>query len=681
MNEVEHRSRRRTLLLLFLVAGAAAIPLAFGLLHPFVTMADNNTAEYAQPARNLLRHGPIATRLGLVTDVGENAPARFAFYTHHPPLMAIVAAGAFMLFGVSEGAARVYPAVCSLGSALAVFLIWRRCRGDLPGAVAAIVMTTLPGFGHFGKMLGAEAPTLFFSLIALLVYRAGADRGMAGDRRGSVALLLVYAASCLSGWAGFYIGPLLMLDASTKGSSASGSRRRTMIGIGLTGLAVFALLATQVVIMTGSLDTLIGAARYRFTGAAPGLVSIGENQSWMRHVAAYLPRLFSVEAGPAVIVGVLAAGVALARRRASREGAMTVTILALLGLAHPLLFHGAAFYHDWLLFHLLPVVAIAAAEGILLVAGAAGALAAAARAPARAAGAVGAVLLLLALSHRIIICGRDLSWLADEQPQYTGKVLGEEIARRTPSRSSIMANFLMLDCRLRFYADRLAVLTTDRERFDRLARDGGYALYVRNLDIPLEPGLEAKLEEHPSLRLGAFRLYDLQGATIFSDPEPRTSAFGPLDGRFGDKVALTGYEVTLPVDPPEPLPWWRVFLGGPVDPNERPRIIEVSSTWSQIDPELPDWTLFEALDYDQRPGKSLPLLRLPELRHPVLSRWQGYGSFHIESAFLFPPGYPRGEYALRFGVSDHGRSVPLVVPGPPRPWLKVMNAGRVKLFE
>src|SRR5262249_13271561 len=166
----------------------------------FVTPADNNTAEYSQPARNLLRYGPIATRLGLVTDLGASRPARFAFYTHHPPLMSIAAAGSFLVFGVSEGAARIYPALCSIGSAIVVCLLWSRHRGVRHGALAALVLVTLPGFGHFGRMLGSEAPSLFFSLLTLLIHRARGVGTARSGRRAEVALLAAYAASCLSGW-------------------------------------------------------------------------------------------------------------------------------------------------------------------------------------------------------------------------------------------------------------------------------------------------------------------------------------------------------------------------------------------------------------------------------------------------------------------------------------------------
>src|SRR5262245_45568262 len=153
------RSRKAAAMAPWLVLILCSAPLAYRLFYPFVTMADNNTAAFAQPARNYLRHGPIATRLGMAYNTGDAVPTRFAYNSHHPPLAALGAAVAFLIFGVSDGSARLYPAACSLGSALALLALWKRHRGAWPAALAAGTMATLPAFGHFGKMLGEEAPT------------------------------------------------------------------------------------------------------------------------------------------------------------------------------------------------------------------------------------------------------------------------------------------------------------------------------------------------------------------------------------------------------------------------------------------------------------------------------------------------------------------------------------------
>jgi hypothetical protein len=67
-------TRRQRLALVAAICLLSAIPLSYRLFHPFVTDADNNTASFAQPARNLVRHGPWATRLGPTVDPGEARP-------------------------------------------------------------------------------------------------------------------------------------------------------------------------------------------------------------------------------------------------------------------------------------------------------------------------------------------------------------------------------------------------------------------------------------------------------------------------------------------------------------------------------------------------------------------------------------------------------------------------------
>src|SRR5262249_23688911 len=154
----------RPLLLCLLVVLAASVPLAFRFFHPFVTLADNGTARYGQAARNFVRHGVVATRGGLAVDMGGDGPP-FTYFAHHPPPATPGGPVACVALGVGDAPARAFPAACSLASAVLVFLLWRRCRGDLPAALAGVLLATLPGFGHFGKMLGGEAPTLAFALL------------------------------------------------------------------------------------------------------------------------------------------------------------------------------------------------------------------------------------------------------------------------------------------------------------------------------------------------------------------------------------------------------------------------------------------------------------------------------------------------------------------------------------
>jgi len=345
----------------------SAVPLSYQFFNPLITTADYNTSAFAQPARNFLRYGLLGTRMGLVVNLGDRKPEHPSYNSHHPPLAALGASAAFLALGVRDWVARVYPACCSLGSSLLVFLLWKRHRGELPAALAAAVMITLPAYGHFGKMLGEETPTLFFGLLTIFLYRLWkeAPAEVAGRYLGGT--LSSYVAGCLSGWAAFHAGPILMLDAAL----TLRKRRRVLAlgAIGLAGLITFALIVAHLAALTGSMKEIVHAATYRTVASASGIALGSGRPSWIQQEAGHFVRLYGIEAAALALIGVLAGCVALARRRARADAVATILILTAFGVAHPLIFRWAAYMHDWLLFHLLPILAIAGAEGILFATG------------------------------------------------------------------------------------------------------------------------------------------------------------------------------------------------------------------------------------------------------------------------------------------------------------------------
>ncbi len=676
------------------IAAFGAVPLSNRILHPFVTAADNNTAAFAQPARNFLRHGLIATRLGLATDPAGETPKQFTYLAHHPPLFALGASAAFLLLGVSDWAARIYPAACSLGSALLLFALWRRHRGDGPAALAAVVMATLPAYGHFGKMLGEEAPTLLFGLLTIFLYGTWKEASPQRAARLLAGCLAAYAAGCFSGWAAFHVGPILMLDALL-----TLRHRRTMLlsgllGIGLTGVAVFSLIMGHFALLTGSLQDIVGAAAHRSVESASGIqFKQGWAHPWLQWLkgeAGFFADMYGVEAAALALAGALSGVVALARRRARADAVRTVLIVAASGAAHPLLFPWAAYLHNWLLFHLLAIMAIAAAEGILFAAGlvAAGVRAAGAPKPASAAAAVlaGAIL----LGHRTVVCARGLEALASDDPRCAWPLLGQEIGRRAPPGTRLMTNFRISSHPLIFYIDRphRTVLTLSSFQ-DRLPQ-GGFTLYVRDMNIPLDPDFEERLSEYPSVDVASYRIYDMRAPPgsepvdgAAAGPQRATRRFGgPLEADFAGVVSLTGFEVEIPAEKPRPLPFVRSFFGSGGGSMTPDRVIRMTSFWSALKSDLPHWRVFASISRKQPDGtyRGLPLAYIQEEKHPLISRWKDRDYFRIESAFVFVDGLPAADYEVRLALYDGSRPVTPLLPGPPRPGLKSVVAGTIPLF-
>lgn len=679
------RVSSRTILLVAAIVLVCAVPLGYRFFHPLVTVVDNNTASFIQPARNYVRHGLTATKLGLVVNAGEDGP--FVYYAHHPPLSVLAAGAVFAVVGVEDWAARITPALFSIGSAVILFLLWRRVRGDLAGALAAMAMASLPGFGFMGKMLGEEAPTLMFGLLTILLYLRWRDALPGEAPRFLPASLASYALGCLSGWAAFHIGPILMIDAMLTLRSRRMEARRALLGIGLSGALCFALILGHFALLTGSLADIASAARGRLfsdtfqAGVVPGAFP------WIAKMGEQFLRVFGLEAAIFALIGILSGAVALARRRVKVDVLETALLLAAFGAANPLVFRWQAYFHDWLQFHLLPIVAVAAAEGILFLATAGSAAFRALRAPRPVALAAAAAVLVGAAAERARVDARDLRALEADKPWYFGPLLGREVARGVPPESRFMANFPQTALPFRFYADRASRVVRGNDEFEALLREGKYALFFRDMNLDMDLDLALELERYPHKEIASFRLYDLQmqgrgEPDTASEPESASRWFEPLDADFDGVIRLIRCQAELPGGSLRPRSSWSSYLGFPGDGISPSRLVGVTSYWEKLKPETPDWTFLIVVTQRNRDGSwtTLPSVTPPDST-PRLSWWREAGRIEIRSGFLFTDDDPAGEYEVRLALYDGGSPVGPRFPGETSAGeRKSVVAGRIDLF-
>jgi 4-amino-4-deoxy-L-arabinose transferase-like glycosyltransferase len=675
--------RARPFLLGAAIALIAAVPLAYRLFHPFVTLADNNTAAFAQPARNFLRHGLIATKCGLAIDMGE-AAAPSEFNTHHPPLMSMGAAVVFLFVGASDWASRLYPALCTLASALIVFALWRRARGDLAGALAASIMCLLPGFGHFGKMLGEETPSLALGLLTILLYFRWkeAPPGRAPIRLAGA--LAAYAAACLSGWPAFYVGAILMVDAVAT-LRPRGRALAWCAGAGVVAAAVFVATAIQLGVLAGSSLSLLDAGLERALASRSRVAGVGL-ADWIRKEHGYLIRLYGAWPLLFGIGGLISGLLVVSRRRARPEAVSLALVLAAFGVSHPLAFRWAAWFHDWMLLLLMPIVAIGAAEGILLLASGAGWVARRARAPQGLDLPLRAAVALFCGAVLLVTGARELRALATEEIGFAWPLLGAEVARRVDPASRLMSSFAFHPVRsapLRFYADRAVRVVTDLEALEARLREGLFPLYVRDRTQSLPADLIERLESHPSDDVGIYRLYDLARRREAEEGAGDATSLPmgkAIDATFGGKAFLDAYEVGVPHGSPERRGLLASFFGAGVTVSPS-QVLSVRSAW-RLPPgvEPPDWKVLAIVTRPFEGGwLTLPSILLPESRDISLTRWKGAGAFLLESAFLHTGEMPAGDYEIRFGLFDRGTPIPPEMPGPPAPGRKVVVAGPVTL--
>lgn len=307
----------------------AFLILSYHMGKPFWGHHDYNNAFYGNMARNLVRYGPITTKLGQVTSLGITNPQDFSFHTHHPPLLIWLLGLSYAVFGVTEWATRLFPIIISSATVALFYLLIKNIFNQKTALAAVAFWLITPIFIFFGKMAVHEILVLFFFVLSLYFYW-----------RGNFRLLL--ASLCLgylSGWPAYYISPLIILIDFFQDRKFS---TKYVITLLVLPIIFFLLLLGHNYILTG--DAFGGGLlnAYFFRAGAVPVDYIHKELSW---IIAYFSK-------PLVLVAIL--GVVFLAKRS------ILIIFALYGLAYLVLFKSAAYRHDYLIYYFLPFITASA---------------------------------------------------------------------------------------------------------------------------------------------------------------------------------------------------------------------------------------------------------------------------------------------------------------------------------
>lgn len=149
------------LCVLALVAGALLFPrLSYPLIEP-------DESRVAEIAREMLASGDWVTpRLN-----GEP-------YFDKPPLFYWLCAASYRIFGVSDGAARLLPALAAFLTILALYVGGRRIVGTRPAFLAGLTLCLMLGFIYCGRFVILDSLLCLWMTLALLL----AFEAIRGDR-------------------------------------------------------------------------------------------------------------------------------------------------------------------------------------------------------------------------------------------------------------------------------------------------------------------------------------------------------------------------------------------------------------------------------------------------------------------------------------------------------------------
>ena len=164
---------------------------------------DWNGVFYSKIARNYLKYPISVTKLGQMTGLNH-------FYTHYPPLMPLLLALNFLVFGLSDLSARLLPIGFTLLSFLAIFRMTQKLKLKPLLGLASVLVIFTPMLRYFSHMPSQEALMIFFSIFSVNLYL---DLINKPKPKHQYEFYLATLLNGLTGWAGYFIYPILAIHA------------------------------------------------------------------------------------------------------------------------------------------------------------------------------------------------------------------------------------------------------------------------------------------------------------------------------------------------------------------------------------------------------------------------------------------------------------------------------------
>lgn len=342
---------------IFLILIFGAFLLSINVNKPFIGHHDFNSAFFSNIARNLIRYDIKNTKLGLVLDSGPQSPYHFNYYTHNVPLHPWFLALSFRLLGQGEFQARVISIIFSLGALFFVYKITQKLFSASTAILAGLFFTTSSMFIYFGSNVFPEPQTICFSLGSFYFFSCWLEKRGKWDL---YLMLMLTVLSLLTVWGAYFLVPFLalyyFLFESKKGI-------KTIIFFTILPFIIFSLYLGYLFLITNG-SGFVSGLKTAFLFRLDNLDGGGGNnipfrsffaEEMHRALAYYSKTTIALVLGWALLLVM-----DIAKKRYVKRDFLLLSLL-FWGLSYPLVFHQAAFIHDYFLIYLSPFIAIAAA--------------------------------------------------------------------------------------------------------------------------------------------------------------------------------------------------------------------------------------------------------------------------------------------------------------------------------
>lgn len=322
---------------------------------PFWGEHDWNGVRYGNIARNFLRYGFLETKFGQVENSGRVGGGEFEYYTHYPPLLTILIALSYKIFGISEWSTRLAPLSATSASLVVIFLIGSKLWNLKVGILAAVLALVTPMVLYFGKNPVYDPLALFFILFSFHGYQLYLENKKLFSK---ILFIIGLILAEVTAWAGFFLIPAITITSLLRRDFISVKK---MIPLWFLSVFIFLIYLGHVYLLTGS---IFGGDLFRSFVQRSGISSNLQPEGFT--ILGYLNRLRLWFSTLFTITLIFSSFIWLVGKKVTgvQDKDWMILTLGIIGIIYLIIFSNAVFIHNYLVIYFLPFLALSAALGI-----------------------------------------------------------------------------------------------------------------------------------------------------------------------------------------------------------------------------------------------------------------------------------------------------------------------------
>ena len=343
------RLTRRVVILIILLYAAAFRLVAMN--RPFVYDEEATGCFYGVLARNYLRFGLAQTHGIPVLTVGHAPDASIVYYPDHPPLVPLLIAPIYRLFGVGEWQTRLPTSIATVAAVYVLYRLLREHASERVALLAATLFAAMPMNLYFGGMPEVVGmPLILFVLLSVSAYLALHARP---NGRHCLVWIGAFTLAAMSDWPAFIIVPVFLIHFLAT------QRRRQwpwILAFAAAACAIFSVLYVYIALEAHEpWNWMVPLFKGR---SALGVKAPFTARQWLATAMAFNRAQHTL---PILIASGVWLVTTSIRRHDSQPAATIARILIAWGVLHVLVGRQGVFIHQWWWSPLTPGLAVTAA--------------------------------------------------------------------------------------------------------------------------------------------------------------------------------------------------------------------------------------------------------------------------------------------------------------------------------